>query len=66
MRALMKHMIFLRSFLRARVFVGTLAAGGGSCQVAFTGYGRTKHSVMYGSIPVGNRTPFFAREEDGT
>lgn len=56
---------FLRAFLRARVFAGTLSAGGGSCQITSTPTSSNasadesdaSSSILYGSIPVGNKTP---------
>ncbi|CAD7934212.1 unnamed protein product [Amoebophrya sp. A25] len=52
---------FLRAMTRARLFQGTISAGGGSCQVTCQPQaGRAE--VSYGSIPFGNRTSYSGGE----
>eukprot|EP00397_Hematodinium_sp_SG-2012_P001422 GEMP01001424.1.p1 GENE.GEMP01001424.1~~GEMP01001424.1.p1 ORF type:complete len:1011 (+),score=179.60 GEMP01001424.1:380-3412(+) len=48
--------VFLRSIVRARLFCGTLSAGGGSSQFTFKST-QNLSEVIYHSIPVGNKVP---------
>ncbi|CAD7969538.1 unnamed protein product [Amoebophrya sp. A120] len=61
LQSLLDEPMFLRAMTRARLFCGTLSAGGGSCQVTCQPQaGRTE--VTYGSIPFGNRTSYSGSE----
>ena len=68
MRTLLEHPVFLRALTRARLFTGTISAGGGSCQVTcrkISGGASNpgcKEDVSYGSIPCGNRTSYNGAE----
>jgi len=46
----------LRALLRARLFMGTMSAGSGSCQLTLRSKKEGESSQVY-SLPVGNRTP---------
>lgn len=55
--------LMLRSLVMARLFCGTLAAGGGSTQFTFKSTQKLCE-VLYKSIPVGNKVPLVAEANE--
>lgn len=54
----------MRSLVRAKLFAGTLSAGGGTCQVTFRVAGSLATSQVY-SLPIGNRMPLVGMKVTG-